>query len=123
MEYVGTRLLQRMMKFNIGSRRRFEEKDTGLRVVLVGTGSPLPDPTRGGPCTVVIAGGEYLIVDVGQGSWASQNAKLRDMNPNGVTGIFLTHFHSDHITVCIFEFRHLIKSHAHTHEHRNLGRL
>lgn len=46
----------------------------------------------------MIAGGEYLIVDVGQGGWAAQQVKLRNLNPANVTGILLTHFHSDHIT-------------------------
>ena len=96
MEYVGTQILSRMVSMRQRRSRRFRE-EKGLRVVMVGTGSPLADPTRGGPCTVVIAGGEYLIVDVGQGGFAAQQAKLRDMNPGDVTGILLTHFHSDHI--------------------------
>ena len=45
--------------------------DGGLHTVLVGTGSPLPDPTRGGPCTVVLAGGDFLMFDTGPGCFKS----------------------------------------------------
>ncbi|MFX8176307.1 hypothetical protein ABTL07_19775, partial [Acinetobacter baumannii] len=34
----------------------------GLHVFLCGTGSPLPDPTRAGPCTAIIAGKHIFIV-------------------------------------------------------------
>lgn len=67
----------------------------GLHVAMCGTGSPLPDPSRAGPCTAVIAGERLFIVDVGAGA-------VRNFGPMGlpvgdVEGVFLTHFHSDHI--------------------------
>ena len=71
--------------------------DGQLHVILVGTGSPITDLNRAGPCAVVIAGSEYLVVDVGQGSFA----KISTIDPNfvqSISGILLTHFHSDHIT-------------------------
>ena len=43
--------------------------DDALHVVLCGTGSPLPDPDRAGPCTAVFAGGEFVVVDTGPGAF------------------------------------------------------
>ena len=69
--------------------------DGGLHVILPGTGSPLADDTRAGPCAVVIAGGEYLVIDVGQRSYNRQTTM--GLPTDSMTGILLTHFHSDHI--------------------------
>ena len=67
----------------------------GLHVVMCGTGSPIPDPSRAGPCTAVIAGDRIFIVDVGA-------AAVRNLGPirlpvADVDAVFLTHYHSDHI--------------------------
>ena len=67
----------------------------GLHVGLCGTGSPMPDPTRAGPCTAVLAGRRLFIVDSGQGS--TRNLSLMNLQPARVEAVFLTHFHSDHI--------------------------
>jgi len=40
----------------------------GLHAGLCGSGTPMPDPTRAGPCVVVIAGKHVYVVDVGEGS-------------------------------------------------------
>ena len=67
----------------------------GLSVALCGSGSPMPDPTRAGPCTAVIAGRRLFIVDSGEGS--VKVLSLMQLPPARVEGLFLTHFHSDHI--------------------------
>jgi len=66
-----------------------------LRVILCGTSSPLPDPNRAKACTVVIAGDKAYVVDTGPESWE----QMARMNFPGarIAGIFITHFHSDHI--------------------------
>ncbi len=69
--------------------------DDALRVVLCGTSSPLPHPTRAKACTAVFAGGRMWIVDTGPGSW--NNLGLWQVDGRHVGGILLTHFHSDHI--------------------------
>lgn len=66
-----------------------------LHVGLCGSGSPMPDPTRAGPCTVVLAGRRLFVVDVGAG--AQKNLALMNLPPANIDGVFLTHFHSDHI--------------------------
>lgn len=67
----------------------------GLHVALCGTGSPLPDPKRSGPCTAIIAGDRLFVVDAGDGA-ARTLARMR-IPPQRVIAMFLTHFHSDHI--------------------------
>jgi ribonuclease Z len=66
-----------------------------LRVILCGTSSPLPDPNRAKACTIVVAGDKAYIIDTGPESWE----QLQRMQFPGarVAGIFITHFHSDHI--------------------------
>jgi ribonuclease Z len=72
-----------------------QELPEGLHVALCGSGSPLPDPTRAGPCSVVIAGKHVFVVDAGEGG--ARNMTLMRI-PNGhVEAVFLTHLHSDHI--------------------------
>jgi ribonuclease Z len=67
----------------------------GLHVGLCGTGSPLPNAERAGPCTFVIAGKRLFIVDAGEGG--ARNLQLMDIAPGRIERLFLTHFHSDHI--------------------------
>lgn len=69
--------------------------DGQMHIVLVGTGSPLPDATRAASCTAVLAGGELVLIDTGPGSWR----KLTTLNlpQQAVSAVLLTHFHSDHI--------------------------
>ena len=38
-----------------------------MRITLLGTGSPIPDPRRAGPSTLVTADGLTVLVDCGRG--------------------------------------------------------
>jgi ribonuclease Z len=67
----------------------------GLHLVVCGSGSPLPDPTRAGPCSMVIAGNRLFVVDAGEGG--ARNLTLMGMPTGRVEALLLTHFHSDHI--------------------------
>ncbi len=69
--------------------------DGSLHVVLCGTGSPLADPERAGPCTAVLASGHFFLVDVGPGAW--ENVQLWKLPRAQLSAILITHFHSDHI--------------------------
>jgi ribonuclease Z len=67
-----------------------------IEITLLGTGSPLPDPHRAGPSTLVRAGGQHLLVDCGRG--VLQRAAAVGVGANALTALLLTHLHSDHIT-------------------------
>jgi ribonuclease Z len=66
-----------------------------LSVLLCGTGSPLPDPTRAGPCTLLAAGDRLYLVDAGLDS--ARNLALANVAMDRIAGILITHLHSDHI--------------------------
>ncbi len=66
-----------------------------LSVLLVGTGSPLPDRTRAGPSTLLSAGGHLFLVDAGLDS--ARNLMIWKVPLEKIDGILITHFHSDHI--------------------------
>ena len=91
---IGNAVFRAAVKQNAG-RNALAGAPDGLTVVLVGTGSPLPDPKRAGPMTVVAAGDRVFIVDAGAGS----GRRFGELGlPWGrVEAMFLTHFHSDHI--------------------------
>ena len=72
-----------------------DELEEGMHVAFCGTGSPLPDLTRGGACTAVIAGKRVFLFDAGEGS--AESLALMGILPSEVEFVFLTHFHSDHI--------------------------
>lgn len=67
----------------------------GLHVGLCGAGSPFPDPRRGGPCTLVIAGKRLFVIDAGSG--ATRTLSRMGFDAGRIDAILLTHFHSDHL--------------------------
>jgi ribonuclease Z len=70
--------------------------DANLRVVLLGTAAgPTLSARRSGIGTLVEAGSERLLFDAGR-SLTTGMAKLA-IDPTGVTKVFLTHLHSDHV--------------------------
>ena len=66
----------------------------GLHAVFCGTGSPLPDRDRAGPCFAVIAGERVFVFDAGEG--ASETLSLMGVPQGDIEAVFLTHLHSDH---------------------------
>ena len=70
--------------------------EDALHVITTGTGAPLPDPKRVGPQAVVVAGDQMLVFDTGPGS--TRNLALTGLNISSVNALFLTHYHSDHIS-------------------------
>jgi len=91
---IGARILQQMAQKQAG-RDVVANLSPGLHLALCGTGSPLPDPSRAGPCNAIIAGGKVFLVDAGEG--ASGNLARMGIPAGRIEAIFLTHFHSDHI--------------------------
>ncbi len=72
-----------------------DEPYDGLRVFMCGTSSPLPAPDRAQACVAVTAGEDLYIVDAGARS--PHNFNLARVPLGNLRGLFLSHFHSDHI--------------------------
>jgi len=70
------------------------------QVVLLGTGTPLPDPERSGPSTAIVANGQAYIVDAGVGvvrrAAAARAKGVEALRPVNLRIAFITHLHSDH---------------------------
>lgn len=86
--------MSRLVARNLSSDVIAELPD-GLHAFVCGSGSPLADPDRSGPCLAVIAGERLYVVDAGEG--AAETLTLGRLPPARVERVFLTHFHSDHI--------------------------
>ncbi|MGO9197359.1 MAG: MBL fold metallo-hydrolase [Acidimicrobiales bacterium] len=67
-----------------------------MKITLLGTGSPLPDPDRAGPSTLVHAGGSSLLFDCGRG--VVMRLAGAGLLPVTLSGVALTHLHSDHVS-------------------------
>ena len=67
---------------------------TGARVIMLGTGTPNPDPERSGPAVAVVAGGQPYLVDCGPG--VVRRAGAAGLEMPALTRLFITHLHSDH---------------------------
>jgi ribonuclease Z len=65
-----------------------------LKVILLGTGNPRPVMSRFGPSILVEAAEQKLLFDCGRG--ATQRLYQLKIPFTAVTGLFLTHLHSDH---------------------------
>jgi ribonuclease BN (tRNA processing enzyme) len=70
------------------------------QVVLLGTGTPLPDPERSGPCTAIVVNGTPYLVDFGTGlvrrAAAARNKGVSALEPVNLKIGFITHLHADH---------------------------
>lgn len=70
---------------------------TGAEIVLLGTaGGPLLGPGRSGVSSALVVDGHVYLIDAGHGA-VDQFVRAGLPLP-GLTGIFVTHLHSDHIT-------------------------
>ncbi|HEY1235607.1 MAG TPA: MBL fold metallo-hydrolase [Candidatus Binatia bacterium] len=72
-----------------------ETSDDVFRITLLGTGAPPPSVERFGPSTLVEVGREKFIFDAGRG--AMQRLNQLGIPFSEITGVFLTHHHSDHL--------------------------
>jgi ribonuclease BN (tRNA processing enzyme) len=66
-----------------------------MEIILLGTGTPVLDPTRQHSALLINMGSDLLLMDVGRGA-TSQMAKV-GIHPRQVSAVFLTHHHYDHI--------------------------
>jgi ribonuclease Z len=67
-----------------------------VQVVILGSGSPLPDPERAGPSTLVRTSAGDVLIDCGRG--VLMRAAAAGTGAGSLRALLLTHLHSDHIT-------------------------
>ncbi|MGO9911615.1 MAG: MBL fold metallo-hydrolase [Acidimicrobiales bacterium] len=67
-----------------------------MQVIILGSGSPLPDADRAGPSTLVRTRAGDLLFDCGRG--VLMRAAAVQSGAGAFRAVFLTHLHSDHIT-------------------------
>ena len=67
-----------------------------MKVTLTGTGSPIPDPNRAGPSTLVQCVGQNILIDCGRG--VAMRLAAAGVPVPFLSAILVTHLHSDHIT-------------------------
>ena len=68
-------------------------KDDAIRLVTVGTGSPIPGQ-RNLSCNAVFVNGKFFIFDIGDGS--ARNIEQLRLPLTKIEAIFITHWHADH---------------------------
>jgi ribonuclease Z len=67
-----------------------------IDITLLGTGSPMIDPNRAGPSTLVKAADQTFLVDCGRG--VLMRGAAAGVGAANLTALLLTHLHSDHIS-------------------------
>jgi ribonuclease BN (tRNA processing enzyme) len=71
-----------------------QSKTDSTVVVLLGTGTPRPDPAAAGPATAVVYGSRVFLFDAGSG--VMRRIVAAKLPVTGPTALFVTHLHSDH---------------------------
>ena len=91
---IAGRLMEKGLESRMGADTVAKLED-GLHLALCGAGGPMPAPNASGPCVAVVAGKQLFMVDAGTDG--PRNLARMGYQPGTVQGVFLTHFHSDHI--------------------------
>ncbi len=70
------------------------------QVIILGSGTPIPDPERSGPSVAIVVDSTAYLFDAGTGivrrAVAAARTGIRALQPQRLGIVFLTHLHSDH---------------------------
>src|SRR5262245_36293364 len=81
----------------IGRTQRLPQSTS---VVILGTGTPVADPSRSGPGVAILVGSEAYIIDAGPGivrrAAAAADRGFPALRAHNLRRVFITHLHSDH---------------------------
>ena len=91
-------IAERLMAMALPARMGMDQVaalEDGLHVALCGAGGPMPAPKASGPCVAVVAGEQLFLVD--SGTNGPRNLQVLGYPAGRLSGVFLTHFHSDHV--------------------------
>ncbi len=92
--WLAQRAFDRALDQNLGIDKSLALGD-GINAYVCGSGSPMPDADRAGPCIAVLAGNQAFVFDAGSGS--IRKLKRMGFPMDKIQAAFLTHLHSDHI--------------------------
>ena len=86
---------------NAASAQPMSASTPVTQVVMLGTGTPGPDPDRSGPATAIVVNGTPYLVDFGPGVVRRAKAAViergvKALEPINLRVAFATHLHSDH---------------------------
>ena len=88
-------VIERVARAQISRPDPLPPDSDSLRVLLCGTSSPMPARDAAKSCTIIAAGKQIFLIDIGPE--ASENLALWRVPVTRIEHVFLTHFHSDHI--------------------------
>lgn len=85
----------------IGASLGFTAADRlSTKIIMLGTGTPRPNPDRSGPATAIVVGDRAYLIDFGPGvvrrAAAAAAKGYPAVEPAKIKVAFLTHLHSDH---------------------------
>ena len=71
------------------------------KVIILGSGTPIPDPSASGPCVAIVVNGQAYLFDAGTGvvrraQAAAEKFGMAALDATRLTRLFITHLHSDH---------------------------
>jgi len=71
------------------------------KVIILGSGTPIPDPGSSGPCVAIVVNGQSYLFDAGPGvvrraQAAAEKFGIEALDATNLTRLFFTHLHSDH---------------------------
>lgn len=71
------------------------------KVIILGSGTPIPDPAASGPCVAIVINGQAYLFDAGTGvvrqaEAAAEKFGIEALDATHLTRLFITHLHSDH---------------------------
>jgi ribonuclease Z len=82
------------------SKKPPQRKLPDTLLILLGTGTPIPEPGASGPAFAIVRGGISCLVDCGPGivrrAMAAAQAGAPGLAPTQLNCLFITHLHSDH---------------------------
>jgi len=72
-----------------------------MKLVILGTGTPLADPDRSGPALAIIKDNKSYLIDIGPGivrraSAAAKKHSIPSLEAHHLDAAFITHLHTDH---------------------------
>ncbi|UCC30245.1 MAG: MBL fold metallo-hydrolase [Phycisphaerales bacterium] len=95
---VSASCTYRIAQYGATAPRKPAPENTAI--VLLGTGTPNPDPDRSGPAVAIIVNGTPYLVDCGAGvirrAAAAYKAGTAGLEVGNIKHLFVTHLHSDH---------------------------